>query len=107
MPESRRVRVCAVAELAPGAARRVILADRDPIAVFNVDGSFYVTDDDCTHGLSSLAKDGQVIGHEVECGWHGGRFNILTGRATGAPCVKSLRTYAIEVVDGAVYAFLS
>ncbi len=101
-----RVKVCNVAELAPGEARRVILPERDPIAVFNVAGRFYVTDDDCTHGLSSLAKDGTVIDDEVECGWHGGRFNIITGAATCAPCTKALRTYAVEIVAGEVFGLL-
>lgn len=101
-----RVKVCDVAELSPGQARRVILAGRDPIAVFNVAGRFYVTDDDCTHGLSSLAKDGTVIDDEVECGWHGGRFNITTGAATCAPCIKALRTYAVEIVAGEVFGLL-
>lgn len=101
-----RVKVCNVAELAPGEARRVILQERDPIAVFNVAGRFYVTDDDCTHGLSSLAKDGTVIDDQVECGWHGGRFNILTGAATCAPCTKALRTYPVEIVDGEVFGVL-
>lgn len=67
---------------------------------------FYVTDDDCTHGLSSLAKDGQVQGHEIECGWHGGRFNILTGEATGAPSVIHLHTYVVEVVRQEVFAVI-
>lgn len=101
-----RVRVCAVDELAPGQAKRVLLDGRDPIAVFNLGGKFYVTDDDCTHGLSSLAKDGTVIDDEVECGWHGGRFNIITGAATCAPCTKALRTYTVEVLGDEVFGVL-
>jgi nitrite reductase/ring-hydroxylating ferredoxin subunit len=99
-----RVRVCSVTDLAPGQARRVLLSHRTPVAVFNIAGRFYVTDDDCTHGLSSLAKDGQVEGDEVECGWHGGRFNIITGEPTSSPCVVRLNTYTVEVMDGDVFA---
>ena len=99
-----RIRVCGSGDLEPGRAKRVLVPDRAPLAVFNVAGTFYVTDDDCTHGLSSLAKDGQVEGDEIECGWHGGRFNIRTGSATASPCVVRLRTYVVEVVGGDVMA---
>ena len=101
-----RIRVCGASDLAAGQGKRVLVAGRAPIAVFNIDGRFYVTDDDCTHGLSSLAKDGQIEGHEIECGWHGGRFNILTGEATGAPCVIRLKTYAVEVAGQDIIAVL-
>ncbi|MSQ20449.1 MAG: non-heme iron oxygenase ferredoxin subunit [Betaproteobacteria bacterium] len=99
-----RIRVCGVADLEPGRAKRVLVDHRAPIAVFNIAGKFYVTDDDCTHGLSSLAKDGQIEGDEVECGWHGGRFNIITGEPTFSPCVVRLNTYAVAVVAGDVFA---
>lgn len=102
-----RVRVCGTDELAPGHAKRVLIDHRAPIAVFNVGGRFYVTDDDCTHGLSSLAKDGQVLDDEVECGWHGGRFNIITGEPTCSPCTMRLQTYAVEVADDEVFAVLA
>jgi nitrite reductase/ring-hydroxylating ferredoxin subunit len=102
-----RVRVCGTDELPPGHAKRVLVQHRAPIAVFNVAGRFYVTDDDCTHGLSSFAKDGQVLDDEVECGWHGGRFNIITGEATCSPCAVRLNTYAVEVEGPDVFALIA
>jgi ethylbenzene dioxygenase ferredoxin subunit len=42
--------------------------------------------------------DGYVEGEEVECPFHGGRFNIRTGEPTAFPCVVPLQTYPVQVV---------
>ena len=85
---------------------RVRLDDRLPIAVFNLGGRFFVTDDECTHGLSSLGRDGTIEGEAVECAWHGGRFNIITGDAIGPPCSQRLEVYPVEIVGDEVFAIL-
>jgi biphenyl 2,3-dioxygenase ferredoxin component len=50
------------------------------VAVLNLDGEFFVTDDACTHGPGSL-DEGYVDGDVVECNFHGGQFNIRTGES--------------------------
>ena len=52
---SNRVELCKAEEVAAGTALRVEAAGLT-VAVFNVDGQFYVTDDACTHGPGSLAE---------------------------------------------------
>jgi nitrite reductase/ring-hydroxylating ferredoxin subunit len=69
------------------------------LAVYNIDGSFYVTDDECTHGAASLA-DGILDGEIIECSMHFGAFNAKTGEAVQAPCSIPLRTYKVIVRDG-------
>lgn len=71
------------------------------LAVFNLDGIYYVTDDRCTHGEASLCE-GEVDGDLVECPFHQGTFDIRTGEAVGAPCRIALRTYATSVMAGKV-----
>jgi ethylbenzene dioxygenase ferredoxin subunit len=46
--------------------------------------------------------DGYVEGDEVECPFHGGRFNIRTGEPTAFPCVVPLQTYTVTVVGDEV-----
>jgi len=101
-----RIKVCNASELSAGSKRRLRLDDRLPIAVFNVAGRFHVTDDECTHGLSSLGRDGALRGREVECAWHGGRFDVVTGAPTAPPCGVPLQTYPVEIDGDEVFAIL-
>ena len=72
------------------------------LAVFNLGGRFYVTDDACTHGPGSLSE-GDVEGEVVECNFHNGAFHIPSGRVEAPPCMVPLRTYCVQVVDGKVF----
>jgi nitrite reductase/ring-hydroxylating ferredoxin subunit len=52
---ANRIELCNAADVTPGNALKVETDDLT-LAVFNVDGEFYVTDDACTHGPGSLSK---------------------------------------------------
>ena len=80
--------------VAPGSARHVKAAGRG-IALFNVGGAFYATDDSCTHMRARLSA-GHIEGEIVQCPVHFGRFNIRTGKACGAPCTVDLRIYEVR-----------
>ncbi|MBI4245384.1 MAG: non-heme iron oxygenase ferredoxin subunit [Planctomycetes bacterium] len=72
------------------------------IAVFKTSNGFYAIDDTCTHAGASLSE-GQVEGNEVECPWHGARFNITTGEALTMPATQPVTSYKIAVEDGDLY----
>jgi ethylbenzene dioxygenase ferredoxin component len=97
----RRVALCAAAEVTPDMPLRVVV-DGVAYAVFNLDGHFYATQDQCTHGPGSLAE-GFLVGAEIECPFHQGRFDIRTGRATAAPCTEALRIWTVHAIDGRLY----
>jgi nitrite reductase/ring-hydroxylating ferredoxin subunit len=96
-----RIKLCSTDEVAPGSAIRVEAADL-VLAVFNVGGQFYVTDDNCTHGPGSLSE-GYIEDDIVECNFHNGQFNIRTGEVVSPPCMVPVRTYPTVVEDGSVY----
>ena len=98
----RRVRVCAASELQPGEIIGVCDGGH-PYAVYNVDGHCYATDDTCSHGKASLSDSGRVEGDVVICGWHGGRFSIVDGRALRFPATKPLRTYPVSEENGDLF----
>jgi nitrite reductase/ring-hydroxylating ferredoxin subunit len=60
--------ICKATEVVPGAVKRVEVEGLPPLAVYNLGGRFYVTDDTCTHGKASLAE-GIVEGTSIECPW--------------------------------------
>jgi nitrite reductase/ring-hydroxylating ferredoxin subunit len=81
--------------------KRVEHADQG-LAVYNVDGTFYVTSDRCTHGLSNLSE-GVLMGTEIECAMHFGTFDVTTGEPTGSPCSIALHTYKVEMRGDEVF----
>ena len=95
-----RVELCSTEEIAEGAALKVETGDL-VLAVFNVGGQFYVTDDACTHGPGSLSE-GYVEDDVVECNFHNGQFNIRTGAVVSPPCMIPMKTYPARVEDGKV-----
>ncbi len=93
--------LCATADVAANAALKV---EKNGLclAVFNLAGEYYVTDDLCTHGPGSLSE-GYLEGEVIECDFHNGAFNIRTGAVVTPPCMIPLKTYAVHTVDGKVY----
>ena len=100
--DSNFVALCATADVGPGSIHQAELPDGRKLAIYNVDGEFFVTDDTCTHGAASLCEDGELDGDVVECSWHYGRFNVRTGEACAMPCTIPLRTWQVRIADGQV-----
>ena len=94
--------LCPADEVWEGAIRQATLPDGHQLALFNLDGQIFATDDTCTHGAASLSEDGTVDGAQVECSWHNGRFDIRSGQACAMPCSDALRTWPVQIVDGQV-----
>jgi nitrite reductase/ring-hydroxylating ferredoxin subunit len=87
------VRVCGKADIEPDSVKAFEVGDRR-LAVYHIDGSFYVTDDECTHAAASLA-DGILDGQTIECSLHFGAFDVATGAVKAPPCEVPLRTYKV------------
>ena len=98
------VRVCAQAEIGPDAVKAFEVGDRR-LAVFNLGGAFYVTDDECTHAAASLA-DGMLEDGIIECSLHFGAFDVKTGAVKAPPCSIALRTYQVLLQGDDVYVDL-
>jgi naphthalene 1,2-dioxygenase system ferredoxin subunit len=66
------------------------------IALYNVDGDFYATDDICTHRRARLS-DGYLVGTIVQCPLHFGKFDIKTGQPMNPPCKIPIATYPVTL----------
>lgn len=95
---TQKVRVCAEGEIAPGEYK--VLHLKEPVAVFNLDGSYYAVSDFCTHEKCSLTQEGYVLGDEIECGWHYAKFSIRTGEVLAPPATQDLKTYQTVIEGG-------
>ena len=100
-----KVKLFLASELKANEIRQVELEAREPIAIYNLDGEYFATDDTCTHGNASMAE-GDIDGSEVYCPFHMGAFDIRTGEATVAPCSVPLKTYEVVIEDGYLFILM-
>ena len=70
----------------------------EKICIANVEGKYYAIGNVCTHEGGPLA-DGTLEAYEVECPWHGAKFDVTTGEVTNPPAMRPEPTYEIKV-DG-------
>jgi nitrite reductase/ring-hydroxylating ferredoxin subunit len=94
--------LCSVADVPAGEIKSIQVNSLPELVVVNVDGTFHVLDATCSHGSSSLAF-GRLIGSQIECALHKGRFDVTTGQATRRPAKKPQRRYECVVEGGDVY----
>lgn len=93
--------VAQTSDIAEDEAKQVRIGDL-VLAIYNVGGKFYATDDTCTHAFASLA-DGYVEDGCIECPLHAGQFEISTGKAKGIPVTENIKTYAVRVEGTDIY----
>jgi len=87
-------------ELAPGQMKCVTLQGQR-IALYNVGGTVYATDDTCSHAEASLTE-GELSGHVVKCPKHGAKFDVTTGAALSLPAWAPVDTYEVKVENGEI-----
>ena len=94
------VTVASAAAIAPGDMIGVKVGGK-LIALYNVAGRIYATDNVCTHAFAVLT-DGWLDGGEIECPLHAGRFDVTTGKGLGPPIPSDLKTYNVRIVGDEV-----
>lgn len=91
-------------DLAPGMMVGVEVGEYK-LAICNVRGTFYATQNVCTHAFAILS-DGWLDDDIIECPLHGGRFEVATGRAVREPAEDGLTIYPVRVADDGVEVLL-
>jgi 3-phenylpropionate/trans-cinnamate dioxygenase ferredoxin subunit len=98
-------RLCAAAELAEGAMRRVLVGARELVLCRTREG-VYALDNICTHGLARL-DEGRLRGVRLICPLHGASFDCRSGRVLGAPATVPLARHEVRIIDGFVEVALA
>src|SRR5262249_51603704 len=83
--------------LQEGSLLKVELHGR-PIVLSMVNGKVYAIDAICSHEGGPL-EDGTLDGYEVECPWHGSKFDVRTGEVTNPPAETPQLAYEVKVED--------
>ena len=94
------VAVAKVADVAAGSMVAATAGDKQ-LAIYNLGGTFYATDNECTHAYAMLT-DGTIDGDVVECPLHGGAFEIKTGKGLGAPIFCDIKCYPTRVAGDSI-----
>ncbi len=86
---SEYTKAARVDEIPPGQAK-VVEVNAKPIAVFNVEGTFYALYHICPHEGGPLGE-GTLKGYVVSCPWHNMAFDVRNGQGAdgGGYCVGS------------------
>ena len=92
---SKFVKVATKSEIADQSATLLEIEGKR-IALFNLGGQFYALDDTCSHADGPLSE-GSIEGEDVECPWHGSRFNVKTGQVTAPPALENVARYNVRV----------
>ena len=86
-------------DLRPGASISFELPSGSELAVYNVDGEFYATENSCPHRGAPLTE-GVLCGNIVECGLHGWQFDVRSGECLTVP--DRIQTYSVELEDNLI-----
>ena len=89
------VKVGQTSEFPVGSLRKVVLGGED-VLVGNVGGALYAISNACTHRGGPL-DEGELDGNNVICPWHGGQFDVTTGKVIGPPPMKDETPFDVRV----------
>ncbi len=103
------------AEILPG-QRKLVQAGGREIVIFNLNGEFFALLNRCPHqgaslfhgdliGLVRSTEPGQYCysrrGEMLKCSWHGWEYDIRTGQSWCDPKSTRVKSYPVEVEEGA------
>jgi nitrite reductase/ring-hydroxylating ferredoxin subunit len=94
-------RMAALSEVLLGESKAVSMGDGRSIALFNMQGQIYATDNQCPHMGYPLTR-GSVRHGVLTCDWHGRSFDLEGGGCFQFEC-DDLQTFPVEVRDGEVW----
>ena len=105
--------VCSESDIASGSMLKATVNGLD-ILVANVGGSYYATDDTCTHSGASLSEgtlrqeegkgEGGGACGTIVCGWHKAEFDCATGKLSKFPApIRDLGSYKVTVESGSLF----
>src|SRR5438874_8502593 len=71
-------------------------ANSEAIVLSMINGKIYAIDAVCSHEGGPL-EDGILDGYEIECPWHGSKFDVRTGEVTNPPASEPEPAYEVKL----------
>ena len=91
------VKVAETKDIQPSNMKAFELAG-EKICIVNVEGNYYALGNVCTH-VGGPLDEGTLEGYEVECPWHGSKFDVRTGEPTKPPARQAVPKYEVKIEE--------
>jgi 3-phenylpropionate/trans-cinnamate dioxygenase ferredoxin subunit len=91
---SNYITIAKITDVQPGQMKSFEVNEQS-ILIANWEGTFFATQDLCTHDNGTLVA-GELVGGEIECPRHGAHFDLQTGRAT-LPAAMPIKTFPVKI----------
>ncbi len=91
------VKVGETKEIGPSSMKAVEV-EGEKVCIINKEGNYYAIGNICTH-VGGPLNEGTVEEYEVECPWHGSKFDVRTGEPTKPPARQAVTTYEVKIED--------
>ena len=102
--EAKWTKLANLSEVPIGEAKAVRIGEGRSIALFNVDGKLYATDNQCPHMGYPLTR-GRIRHGILTCDWHERSFDLEGGGCFNVEC-DDLQTFPAEVRDNEIWVQL-
>lgn len=89
------VKVGQISEFLEGSMKKVQVGGED-VLVANVGGKLYAITATCTHRGGPL-DEGELNGTVVVCPWHGGQFDVTTGKVVSPPPMRDEVPFEVQI----------
>jgi len=75
----------------------VVTSTGERICLLNDGGEILAVSNVCTHQEFEMSLGTVLPGGEIECAWHGARFDVRTGAVLECPATEPLPTYHVRI----------
>jgi nitrite reductase/ring-hydroxylating ferredoxin subunit len=94
------VKVAEAKDIEPSSMKAVDVG-AEKICIINIERNFYAIGNVCTH-MGGPLNEGKLEGFEVECPWHGSKFDVRSGQPTKPPARQAVSSYEVKVQDNKI-----
>lgn len=92
----------APAAVADGTLHAATLPNGTRLCVGRHEGRLFAVKDYCTHSEFPLSEGSLLPAGEIECCWHGARFDCRSGAVVRGPAEDALAMLEVEERDGTI-----